>query len=76
MEIESISVKMTFEVGLGGFEMSQEAFDQIKELNENGLDISSDNLDSEKHQEAWDWLNKNIKSIDAYEWEYEIHEIK
>lgn len=75
-EIKNIEVKMTFKVGLGGYDISDKAFKQLKEIQESGLELSTDSIDAEKYPEALGWLDANIDSTDAFEWKYEVEEIE
>ena len=75
-EIKDIQVKMTFRVGLGGYDASDKAFEQLKEIQESGIEISSDSFDAEKYPDALAWLDNYISSQDAYEWNYEVEEVE
>lgn len=74
VEIKDITVKVTYEVGLGGLESTGVVFDQLKELFENGKEL--DGMGHDKFNEAREWLNAEIKESDCCELKYEIDELE
>ena len=74
MEIKDLTVKVTYEVGLGDLEMPIEVYNEIQEANESGDEI--DGMSSaDKYLLASEWLGRNIKESDCMEWKAEIIEI-
>ncbi|CAL2108642.1 conserved hypothetical protein [Tenacibaculum sp. 190524A02b] len=71
--IKNIDVKMTFSVGLGGYEAPQVVIDQLKEIEEK--QITLDQNKEQEYPEAFEWLNAYVKDSDAYEWEYELNDL-
>jgi hypothetical protein len=70
--IKDLTVKLTFEVGFGDVEVSDEVYKGLVEIEQEGYDVN--NL-SDAVARANDWLNYNVKVEDAYEWEYEVEVI-
>lgn len=72
--IENIEVEMTFSVGLGGYEASNEVIQELKEIEEKGITLTQRVM--EDYPNAMEWLNANIHSKDAYSWEYEVSDLE
>lgn len=72
--IEDITVKVTYTVGLGGLEVSNELYEILSSIE--GKELDTNHLLTERKQKAMDWLSDNIKERDAMDWSYEIEEIK
>ena len=72
--IKDLTVKVTYEVGLGDLEMPIEVYNQIMEADENGDDIETMS-GNRKYEEAAEWLSQNIQERDCMEWKAEVIEI-
>ena len=73
--IKDLTVKVTYEVGLGGLEMPIEVYNEIQEADENGDEI--DGMSSAvKYLKASEWLGKNIQERDCMEWKAEVIELR
>ena len=70
MKIKGIRVKVTYQVGLGGLDATEQELNQLKELFENGKEL--DGMGYDKFNEAREWLNKEIMESDCCELSYEI----
>ena len=70
--IKDLTVKVTYEVGLGDLEMPIEVYNEIQEADENGNDIEMNSL---KYPNAEQWLSQNIKESDCMEWKAEVIEM-
>ena len=70
MEIKDIKVKVTYEVGFCGLEATEEEFNQLKELFENGNELEGFGYD--KFNKAREWLTAKIKEEDCCDIKYEI----
>ena len=67
---------MKFWVGLGGVKVSDKIYRGLEKINEHGF-VSSEETSRDKDIiEAFDWLNNNIRSGDAFDWEYEVVDIE
>lgn len=72
--VKDLTVRVTYEVGLGDVEMPIEVYNQILESEENGHTI--DGMSSAgAYLEASDWLGKHITERDCMEWKAEIIEL-
>jgi len=72
--IKDLTVKVTYEVGLGDLEMPIDVYNEIKEADENGDEI--DGMGSSgKYLLASEWLSQNIQERDCMEWKAEIVEL-
>lgn len=74
MEIKDIRVKVTYEVGLGGLNATEQELNQLKELFLNGKEL--DGMGHDKFNEAREWLNKEIMESDCCELNYEIEDLE
>lgn len=64
--IKDLTVKVTYRVGLGNVEVTDEVYDQLSQCyNEWGGDVPA-------LSETEEWMNDNIRQEDAMEWEFEI----
>lgn len=70
--IKNLDVKVTYRVGLGDIEVSDEVFEQLNEIIENGTEIDGMGME---YSEASEWLRNNIKERDCCDLEYEITEL-
>lgn len=68
--LENLTVTVTYTVGLGNVEVTQEMIDKIKNLSSDTL--STNSILSEDESDVMEFLSSQIKERDAYEWEYEI----
>lgn len=68
--LENLTVTVTYTVGLGNVEVTQEMIDKIKNLSSDTL--STNSILSEDESDVMEFLSSTIKERDAYEWEYEI----
>lgn len=71
-KIEMISVKTIFQVGIGGIEVTQEVFDQLKEMEQK--DILLDGT-GEDYPEANEWFRDNIHIADCCDVEYIVNSL-
>jgi hypothetical protein len=67
--IKDLTVKVTYEVGLGDLEMPKEVYKQLLRASERGDDIK---MNSMKYSSAESWLSENIRERDCMEWKVEI----
>lgn len=73
-KIESIHVKVTYRVGLGGIEVDDETYNALLEVADSGRSIDwSPRTDVENT--AFEWLNANIRERDCCGLEYEIEDL-
>lgn len=67
--IKDLSIKVTYEVGLGNVNIPKKAFKQLIKAYEKGDEIE---MQSTKYPDAEIWLNENIRERDCMEWKSEI----
>ena len=68
--IKNLYVKVTYTVGLGDVEVSDEVFEQLEQMADYGFSV--EDCESSKYPEAFDWLSDNIRERDALDWAYEV----
>ena len=68
--IKNLYVKVTYTVGLGDVEVSDEVFEQLEQMADYGFSV--EDCESSKYPEAFDWLSDNIRERDAMDWAYEV----
>ena len=68
--IKDLTVKVTYTVGLGDVEVSDEVFEQLEQMADHGFSICDSEIN--KFPEAFNWLSDNISEEDALYWEYEV----
>ena len=68
--IKDLTVKVTYTVGLGDVEVSDEVFEQLEQMEDYGFSV--EDCESSKYPEAFDWLSYNIRERDAMDWAYEV----
>lgn len=68
--IKDLTVTVTYTVGLGDVEVSDEMFEKLQNLETDTLDTNT--LLSDDKSEVMEWLSNTITESDAYEWSYEI----
>ena len=68
--IKDLNVTVTYTVGFGGVEVSDEVFEQLDKMAKYGITIGLGNTD--EYEEAFGWLIDNIREDDAMDWEYEV----
>lgn len=71
-KVDNIRVKVEYVVEISNFEIPEELFDEMEDLER--IDMTSDAL-MLGFPNVLDWLSENIKEKDAFEWSYEIEEI-
>ena len=71
-KVNTLRVEVKYVVELSGFEIPQELFDEMEDLQ--GMYKTTEDLEL-KNPKVLDWLSENIKEKDAFEWSYEIEEI-
>ena len=71
-KVYNIRVKVEYVVEISDFEIPEELFDEMEDLER--IDMTSDALIL-GFPNVLDWLSENIKEKDAFEWSYEIEEI-
>lgn len=70
-KIESIQVKVTYQVGLGDIEVDDKTYNTLLKIADSGQTLDwSPRTDVENA--AFEWLNANIRESDCCELEYEI----
>lgn len=72
-KIKSLSVIVTYRVGLGNLNASKEVIDQLKKACERGKRINPS--DNDLFFKAGEWLTNEIKERDSFDWEVEIDEV-
>lgn len=70
--IKDLTVKVTYEVGLGDLEMPIDVYNEIQEAEKKGNYI---NMNSLSYPKAEQWLSQNIQERDCMEWKAEIIEL-
>ena len=70
-KIKYLTVKVTYRVGLGDFEMPENVYYQLKEASENGQEMEPNGLE---FPDAAEWLANNIREGDCTDWWAEIEE--
>lgn len=69
--INDLTIVVTYTVGLGNVEVSDEVYEALSSCYDEGGEVSPDSFD--KHaQIASEWLSDNIHEADAMNLEYEI----
>ena len=68
-KVYNIRVKVEYVVEISDFEIPEELFDEMEDLER--IDMTSDALIL-GFPNVLDWLSENIKEKDAFEWSYEI----
>lgn len=69
-KVKQLTVKVTYTVGLGDFDMPEDIYNKLVEASENFKTIDGESID-----DVSEWLGDNIKERDAMEWSFEIEEI-
>ena len=67
---KELRLKITYEIELNDVRMPQEAYDQLTDAAENGIDINI--FDPGKYPDAGDWLVENVSERGCMDWEAEI----
>ena len=68
--IKDLTVKVTYTVGLGDVEVTEEVAEQLEKMSDYGFSISDSEIS--KYPDAFNWLSENISEEDALYWEYEV----
>ena len=68
--IKDLKVTVTYTVGLGDVEVSDEVFEQLRDMGEYEFSVGVD--DTEGYEEVFEWLMNNIREDDAMDWKYEV----
>ena len=74
--IKKIRVTISYSVGLGELNVDKKTYSELKELFENGVNITLGDVAEMQFPNASEWLRENIKERDCYNWECEIDEFK
>lgn len=78
--IKDLTIKMTYRVGLGNIEVSDEVYNALADCYDRGGDVPMpDGCSITGHPElaeAAEWLIDNIQQIDAMDWEFEIEDFE
>lgn len=71
--IKDLTIKVTYRVGLGNVEVTDEVYNELAKAYDEGGDVPEwdDELENAK-----EWLSDNIREADAMEWEYEIDDFQ
>ncbi|MDM1551535.1 hypothetical protein [Empedobacter falsenii] len=72
--LNEITVKVTYEVTLGGLEVPSDIFEKLEEIYDRGGDVNMSKLERNS-PEVLEFLNENFKEDDACDWSYTIDEI-
>lgn len=72
-KIEMIKVKTTFHVGIGGMNVSKKVYDQLREMEEKGIELDGTGTD---YPEANQWFVDNIHLRDCHDVEYEVKSLR
>ena len=72
-KVDNIRVEVEYVVELSDFEIPQELFEEMEDLQGHTIYPSLAQTDC---PEVLDWLSENIEEKDAFEWSYEIEEIE
>ena len=72
MKVKDLTVKVTYEVGLGDVSIPKIVYNELIEAIENGDDIE---MNSMKYPAAEVWVSENIRERDCCEWKAEITEL-
>lgn len=68
--IKDLTVTVTYTVGLGNVEVSEEVYNDLMEHYDNNVwEVPEDSI-------AAEWLADNIKEKDAMNWSYEIDDLR
>lgn len=75
--IKSLTIKVTYTVGLGNVEVPDEVYDALGECYDEGGYISEvSTCTTDKESIASEWLSDNIREADAMDWEYDIEDFE
>lgn len=75
--IKGLIVKVTYRVGLGDVEVSDEIYEALGGCYDKGGDVPEEHIcATDEESIASEWLNGNIKEADAMGWEYEIEDFE
>lgn len=69
--IKDLTVKVTYTVGLGNVQVSDEVYEALAHCYDDGGEVTLDGFDDEANV-ASEWLSDNIREADAMDWEYEV----
>ena len=72
--VKDLTIKVTYEVGLGNVTMPKSVYDQLLLADENFKEIDPSMIQKD-YKEASDWLVNNIKESDCKDWIAEVLEI-
>ena len=75
-KIKKIRVTINYSVGLGELNVDKKTYSELKELFENGVNVTLGDVSEMQFPNASEWLRNNIKERDCYNWECEIDEFK
>lgn len=73
--INELTVKVTYNVTLSDVEVSDEVYDALMEISEEGGKAPDRNDPDNDLTIGSDWLADNINEDDAHDWSHEIYEI-
>ena len=71
-KIEDLTVKVTYEVGLGDVDIPDKVYKELLESFYNNRDIETNSV---RYPLAEKWLNENIRERDCCQWKAEITEL-
>ena len=74
MKVEDLSIKVTYNVGLGNVKMPKKVYKQLLLASEKFKEIDPTLLEDD-FRAAADWLRENIKESDCMDWVAEVDEI-
>jgi hypothetical protein len=70
--IETIIIKVTYEVGIANVTMPNEVLKQLTDAYENNIEID---VSDARYTEAHEWIVFNISESDAFQYKSEVKEI-
>lgn len=73
MNVDTLTVKITYRVGLGNVDVPENVYRQLVEAASNGDDIEM--AGDKKYDDAYEWLVSNIEENDCMDWACEIEDI-
>ena len=74
MKVDDLSIKVTYNVGLGNVKMPKKVYKQLLLAAEKFKEIDPTLLEDD-FRAAADWLRENIKESDCMDWVAEVDEI-
>lgn len=73
VNVENLTVKITYRVGLGDVDIPENVYQQLVEAANNGDDIEMEG--KKRYYDAYEWLVSNIEENSCMDWACEIEDI-